>query len=45
MRIAVLDRTKESGAVGEPLYTDVTSALFEAGLTNISVIGGRYGIK
>ncbi len=44
-RITVLDRTKESGAIGEPLYTDVCSALFESGITNISVIGGRYGLS
>lgn len=44
-RITVLDRTKESGAVGEPLYTDVCSALFENGVSNIRVIGGRYGLS
>ena len=45
-RIAVLDRTKEPGAVGEPLYQDVVSALFEAGrLANVEVIGGRYGLS
>ncbi len=44
-RITVLDRTKESGAMGEPLYTDVCSALFENKITNISVIGGRYGLS
>ena len=43
-KIAVLDRTKESGALGEPLYLDVCSALFEKGLSNISVVGGRYGL-
>lgn len=43
--ITVLDRTKESGAVGEPLYTDVCSALFEAGRSDIKVIGGRYGLS
>lgn len=42
-KIAVLDRTKESGAVGEPLYVDIIAALSEAG-KNISVIGGRYGL-
>ena len=42
-KIAVLDRTKESGSVGEPLYTDVCSAIFENNL-NIKVIGGRYGL-
>lgn len=44
-KITVLDRTKESGAVGEPLYTDVCSALFENGIKSISVLGGRYGIS
>ena len=43
-RIAVLDRTKESGASGEPLYKDVTTALFSFGKNNISVFGGRYGL-
>ncbi|MDD4110734.1 MAG: pyruvate:ferredoxin (flavodoxin) oxidoreductase [Clostridia bacterium] len=43
-RIAVLDRTKESGAIGEPLYLDVISALTEAKKQNIEVYGGRYGL-
>lgn len=43
-RIAVLDRTKEAGALGEPLYLDVQSALYENGRTDIRVIGGRYGL-
>ncbi len=43
-RIAVLDRTKEPGAFGEPLYTDVCSALMDAGRGNIRVVGGRYGL-
>ncbi len=43
-RIAVLDRTKEPGSLGEPLYLDVCSALFEKGMSNINVIGGRYGL-
>jgi pyruvate-ferredoxin/flavodoxin oxidoreductase len=43
--IAVLDRTKEPGAVGEPLYLDVVTALAEAGRANaVHVIGGRYGL-
>lgn len=42
-RIAVLDRTKESGALGEPLYLDVSAALFAAGRT-AKVCGGRYGL-
>lgn len=43
-KIAVLDRTKESGALGEPLYLDVCSALFEKGFSSIRVVGGRYGL-
>ncbi len=43
-KIAVLDRTKESGSLGEPLYVDVCSALIEAGRTDITVVGGRYGL-
>ncbi len=43
-KIAVLDRTKESGSLGEPLYLDVCSALLEAGKTDITVVGGRYGL-
>ena len=44
-KIAVLDRTKESGALGEPLYLDVIGALKEQGRENIEVIGGRYGLS
>ncbi len=43
-KIAVLDRTKEPGAQGEPLYLDVVTALANAGKTDVSVIGGRYGL-
>ncbi len=43
--IAVLDRTKEPGATGEPLYMDVVSALVEGRRSNINVIGGRYGLS
>ncbi|MBR2967358.1 MAG: pyruvate:ferredoxin (flavodoxin) oxidoreductase [Clostridia bacterium] len=42
-RIAVMDRTKEAGSLGEPLYLDVSAALTECG-RKISVIGGRYGL-
>lgn len=42
-RIAVLDRTKEPGAPGEPLYLDVTNFVFKNNL-DIQVIGGRYGL-
>jgi pyruvate-ferredoxin/flavodoxin oxidoreductase len=46
-RIAVLDRTKEPGAIGEPLYQDVITALVESGRfrTCPTVIGGRYGLS
>lgn len=47
--IAVLDRTKESGSVGEPLYHDVVSALFEhqenLSFTMPRIVGGRYGLS
>ena len=42
-RIAVLDRTKEPGAGGEPLYLDCVNALHEQGRANVQVVGGRYG--
>ncbi len=42
-RIAVLDRTKEPGSLGEPLYQDICTALMEANRT-LLVIGGRYGL-
>jgi pyruvate-ferredoxin/flavodoxin oxidoreductase len=42
--ITVLDRTKEPGCIGEPLYTDVCSALIELGRSEIKVLGGRYGL-
>jgi pyruvate-ferredoxin/flavodoxin oxidoreductase len=43
--IAVLDRTKEPGSTGEPLYQDVVTALAELGRTNLRVVGGRYGLS
>ena len=50
--IAVLDRTKEPGALGEPLYQDVVTALAEAAIAGTlplpglpRVIGGRYGLS
>ncbi len=43
-KIAVLDRTKEPGSLGEPLYQDVVTALADAGCTGVKVIGGRYGL-
>ncbi len=42
--ITVLDRTKESGAIGEPLYLDVVAALNESEFANIPVLAGRYGL-
>ena len=43
-RIAVLDRTKEPGSIGEPLFLDVIAALNAEGRTGIEVLGGRYGL-
>jgi pyruvate-ferredoxin/flavodoxin oxidoreductase len=43
-KIAVLDRTKEPGSQGEPLYMDVVMALANAGRGDIKVSGGRYGL-
>ena len=39
-----MDRTKESGSLGEPLYLDVVAALAEQGVTGVKVLGGRYGL-
>ncbi|MBQ8409172.1 MAG: 2-oxoacid:acceptor oxidoreductase family protein, partial [Clostridia bacterium] len=43
-KIAVLDRTKEPGSLGEPLYLDVVTALAREGKGDIKVVGGRYGL-
>ena len=43
-KIAVLDRTKEPGSLGEPLYLDVVTALATNGRNDIKVVGGRYGL-
>ena len=43
--IAVLDRTKEPGASGEPLYLDIVNALVEGNRPGIKTIGGRYGLS
>ncbi len=43
-KIAVLDRTKEPGSLGEPLYLDVVTALAEEGRNIDNVVGGRYGL-
>jgi len=42
-KIAVLDRTKEPGALGEPLYLDVVTALAQGGVS-AKIVGGRYGL-
>ncbi len=42
-KVAVLDRTKESGAIGEPLYLDVKSAFYDSDMNPV-VVGGRYGL-
>ena len=44
-KIAVLDRTKEPGSAGEPLYQDCFTALAETGHEGLTVIGGRYGLS
>lgn len=43
-KVAVLDRTKEPGSLGDPLYLDVATTLREAGLNDIVLNGGRYGL-
>lgn len=43
-KIAVLDRTKEPGAFGEPLYEDVATILKAKGMHDVLVVGGRYGL-
>ena len=42
-KVAVLDRTKEPGALGEPLYLDVKAAYYSSGMTPV-IVGGRYGL-
>jgi pyruvate-ferredoxin/flavodoxin oxidoreductase len=44
-RIAVLDRTKEPGSIGEPLYMDTVNAYVESGRPLPKIIGGRYGLS
>ena len=44
-KISVLDRTKEAGSIGEPLYLDVVAALEEAGRAGLFINGGRYGLS
>ncbi|WP_449315666.1 pyruvate:ferredoxin (flavodoxin) oxidoreductase [Rubneribacter sp.] len=43
-KVAVMDRTKEPGALGEPLYMDVVNALAHEGREDLIVVGGRYGL-
>ncbi len=43
--IAVLDRTKEAGSIGEPLYLDIVNAFVESGKPMPKIIGGRYGLS
>ena len=43
-KVAVLDRTKEPGSLGDPLFLDVVTAFAEAGMNDVKVIGGRYGL-
>ena len=44
-KVAVLDRTKEPGSVGEPLYQDVVTAFMESDRSMPEIIGGRYGLS
>ncbi|MGB9489875.1 MAG: pyruvate:ferredoxin (flavodoxin) oxidoreductase [Terriglobales bacterium] len=44
-KIAVLDRCKEAGAAGEPLYLDIVNALHESKRSAVEIIGGRYGLS
>ncbi len=43
--VAVLDRTKEPGSVGEPLYLDTVTAFHETGRGALNILGGRYGLS
>ncbi len=43
-KISVLDRTKECGSVGEPLYLDVVAALRDSKFNDVEIFGGRYGL-
>ncbi len=43
-RLLLLDRTKEPGSLGEPLYLDVATTLREAGMNDVVLVGGRYGL-
>ena len=43
--IAVLDRTKEPGALGDPLYAEILSTFRERGVNDLTLVGGRYGLS
>lgn len=43
-KLAVLDRTKEPGSLGEPLYLDACAAILEKGVGGVKVVGGRFGL-
>ncbi len=43
--VSILDRTKEPGSVGEPLYTDVCAAYIDKGIAPPKIVGGRYGLS
>ena len=43
-KISVLDRTKECGSIGEPLYLDVVAALRDSQFKDVEIFGGRYGL-
>ncbi len=43
--VTILDRTKEPGSVGEPLYTDVCAAYIDKGIAPPKILGGRYGLS
>ncbi|MCB0198532.1 MAG: pyruvate:ferredoxin (flavodoxin) oxidoreductase [Anaerolineae bacterium] len=44
-KVAVLDRTKEPGGSGEPLYLDCVTAMVENGRSGLKMVGGRYGLS
>jgi len=43
--VTILDRTKEPGSVGEPLYTDICAAYIDKGIAPPKILGGRYGLS
>ncbi len=44
-KIAILDRTKEPGSIGDPLYLDVVAAFAESSIKTPIIVGGRYGLS